>query len=250
MVISFVILFGVCIGSFLNVCIYRVVRGESIMFPQSYCINCGYKLKCKDLIPVLSYTFLGGKCRSCKEKISTKYLFVEILNTLIYVVIYLEYGFSFNFLKFAVFASLLIVIGFIDFETKYVFGSTVIFGVISEIVFLITEWIITKNIPWTNISGAAIGYCVIWLIVRLTGGMGKGDIDIALICGLFVGIKGIIVTLFLAFIIGGLVAGIILILKLKDKKSEIAFGPYLAIGGIMASLYGNQLINYYLSLFN
>lgn len=249
MEIIFIVLFGICIGSFLNVCIYRIAREESISFPPSHCTSCGYQLKAKDLVPVLSYIFLGGKCRFCKEKISIKYPLVEILNALIYVVIYLNYGLSFKFFKFTVFASLMIVIGFIDFETKYVFNSTVIFGVVSGVIFLIAEWIITKNIPWTNLVGAAIGFGVIWTIVALTGGMGEGDIDIALICGLFVGIKGIIVTIFLAFIFGGLVGAIILILKLKDRKAEIAFGPYLAMGGIIASTYGSRLIEYYLGVF-
>ena len=249
MELFFVVLFGLCIGSFLNVCIYRIAREESISFPPSRCTSCGYELKPKDLVPVLSYAFLGGKCRSCKEKISIRYPLIELLNALLYVVIYLNYGFSFELLKFAVFASLMIVIGFIDFDTKYVFNSTVIFGVISGIVFLLAEWIIIKNIPWTNIAGAAIGLGVIWAIVALTGGIGEGDIDIALICGLFLGIKGIVVTLFLAFIFGGLVGAIILILKLKDRKAEMAFGPYLAIGGIIASIYGSRLIEYYLGLF-
>lgn len=249
MEIFFVVLFGLCIGSFLNVCIYRIAREESISFPPSHCTSCGYQLKAKDLVPVLSYIFLGGKCRSCNENISIKYPLIEMLNALIYVVIYLNYGLSFEFFKFTAFASLMIVIGFIDFETKYVFNSTVIFGVVGGTVFFIAEWIITKNIPWTNIVGAAIGFGVIWVIVALTGGMGEGDIDIALICGLFVGIEGIIVTLFLSFIFGGLVGAIILILKLKDRKAEIAFGPYLAVGGVIASIYGSRLIECYLGLF-
>ena len=249
MELFFVVLFGLCIGSFLNVCIYRIAREESISFPPSHCTSCGYELKPKDLVPVLSYAFLGGKCRSCKEKISIRYPLIELLNALLYVVIYLNYGFSFELFKFAVFASLMIVIGFIDFDTKYVFNSTVIFGVISGIVFLLAEWIITKNILWTNIVGAAVGFGIIWAIVALTGGMGEGDIDIALICGLFLGIKGIVVTLFLAFIFGGVIAVFIMVLKLKDRKSEMAFGPYLAIGGMIAMLYSTQLIELYLNYF-
>lgn len=242
-------LIGLCIGSFLNVCIYRIARDESIAFPPSHCTVCGYELKIKDLVPILSYAFLGGKCRSCKKKISIKYPIVEALNALIYVIVYLNYGLSIELIKFAIFSSLLIVIGFIDFETKYVYRSTVVFGVVSGIVFILIDWIVNNQIPWTNLIGAAIGFGVIYLIVVLTGGMGEGDIDIALICGLFVGVKGIIVTLFLAFIFGGGIGAIILILRLKDRKAEIAFGPYLAIGGVIASIYGSRLIEYYLGLF-
>ena len=247
--IFLVVIFGLVIGSFLNVCICRIANEESIAFPPSHCTNCGYELKAKDLIPVLSYIFLGGKCRSCKEKISIQYPIVEILNALLYIAIYLKFGFTLNLFKFCLFASLLIVIGFIDFKTKYVYNSTVVFGVVSGILFAVLEWMETKSIPWNYIAGAFIGFGIIYLIVILTRGMGEGDIDIALICGLFLGIKGILVTLFLAIILGGIVATIILIFKLKERKAEIAFGPYLAIGGIIACLYGSRLIDIYLGLF-
>ncbi len=247
--IFLVVIFGLVIGSFLNVCICRIANEESIAFPPSHCTNCGYELKAKDLIPVLSYIFLGGKCRSCKEKISIQYPIVEILNAILYIAIYLKFGFTLNLFKFCLFESLLIVIGFIDFKTKYVYNSTVVFGVVSGILFAVLEWMETKSIPWNYIAGAFIGFGIIYLIVILTRGMGEGDIDIALICGLFLGIKGILVTLFLAIILGGIVATIILIFKLKERKAEIAFGPYLAIGGIIACLYGSRLIDIYLGLF-
>ena len=247
--IFLVVIFGLVIGSFLKVCICRIANEESIAFPPSHCTNCGYELKAKDLIPVLSYIFLGGKCRSCKEKISIQYPIVEILNAILYIAIYLKFGFTLNLFKFCLFASLLIVIGFIDFKTKYVYNSTVVFGVVSGILFAVLEWMETKSIPWNYIAGAFIGFGIIYLIVILTRGMGEGDIDIALICGLFLGIKGILVTLFLAIILGGIVATIILIFKLKERKAEIAFGPYLAIGGIIACLYGSRLIDIYLGLF-
>ena len=247
--IFLVVIFGLVIGSFLNVCICRIANEESIAFPPSHCTNCGYELQAKDLIPVLSYIFLGGKCRSCKEKISIQYPIVEILNAILYIAIYLKFGFTLNLFKFCLFASLLIVIGFIDFKTKYVYNSTVVFGVVSGILFAVLEWMETKSIPWNYIAGAFIRFGIIYLIVILTRGMGEGDIDIALICGLFLGIKGILVTLFLAIILGGIVATIILIFKLKERKAEIAFGPYLAIGGIIACLYGSRLIDIYLGLF-
>lgn len=249
MEIILIVLLGLIIGSFLNFCIYRIVREESISFPQSHCTSCGYSLKPKDLVPVFSYIYLEGRCRCCKEKISIKYPLVEILNSCLYVLIYLRFGFTLDLFKFCMFASLLIVIAFIDFETKFIYNSTIIFGVISGIVFNALIWIKNKYIPWNYIVGAFIGFGIIYLIVILTDAMGEGDIDIALICGLFLGIKGVIVTLFIAIILGGIVGAIILILKLKDRKEEIAFGPYLAIGGIISCLYGNYLIEIYLSRF-
>lgn len=249
MEIFFVVLFGLCIGSFLNVCIYRIAREESIYFPQSHCISCGYNLKPKDLIPVFSYVSLGGRCRICKEKISIRYPLVEILNACLYLLIYLKYGFTLECFKFFLFASLLIVIAFIDFETKYVYNSTIIFGILTGALFITLEYLESKSVPWDYVIGGFIGFGVIYLIVILTRGMGEGDIDIALICGLFLGIRGIIVTLFISIILGGIVSAIILIFKLKDKRSEIAFGPYLAVGGIVACIYGTSLLDMYFKLF-
>lgn len=244
-----VILLGLIIGSFLNVCIYRIAREESIYFPQSHCISCGYNLKPKDLIPVFSYVSLGGRCRICKEKISIRYPLVEILNACLYLLIYLKYGFTLECFKFFLFASLLIVIAFIDFETKYVYNSTIIFGILTGALFITLEYLESKSVPWDYVIGGFIGFGVIYLIVILTRGMGEGDIDIALICGLFLGIRGIIVTLFISIILGGIVSAIILIFKLKDKRSEIAFGPYLAVGGIVACIYGTSLLDMYFKLF-
>lgn len=249
MEIFLVVIFGLVIGSFLNVCICRIANEESIAFPPSHCTNCGYELRVKDLIPVLSYVLLGGICRGCKEKISIQYPIVEILNSILYVAIYLKFGFTLNLFKFCLLASLLIVIGIIDLQTKNVYNSTIVFGVVSGLIFLGLEWLETRVIPWNYITGAFIGFLVIYLIVILTHGMGEGDIDIALICGLFLGIKGVLVTLFISVVLGGLVATGILVLKLKDKKAEIAFGPYLAIGGLIACLYGNSIIDFYLKLF-
>lgn len=249
MEIFLVIIFGLVIGSFLNVCICRIANEESIAFPPSHCTNCGYELRVKDLIPVLSYVLLGGICRGCKEKISIQYPIVEILNSILYVAIYLKFGFTLDLFKFCLLASLLIVIGIIDIQTKNVYNSTIVFGVVSGLIFLGLEWLETRVIPWNYITGAFIGFLVIYLIVILTHGMGEGDIDIALICGLFLGIKGVLVTLFISVVLGGLVATGILVLKLKDKKAEIAFGPYLAIGGLIACLYGNSIIDFYLKLF-
>lgn len=249
MEIFLVVIFGLVIGSFLNVCICRIANEESITFPPSHCTNCGYELRVKDLIPVLSYVLLGGICRGCKEKISIQYPIVEILNSILYVAIYLKFGFTLNLFKFCLLASLLIVIGIIDLQTKNVYNSTIVFGVVSGLIFLGLEWLETRVIPWNYITGAFIGFLVIYLIVILTHGMGEGDIDIALICGLFLGIKGVLVTLFISVVLGGLVATGILVLKLKDKKAEIAFGPYLAIGGLIACLYGNSIIDFYLKLF-
>ena len=219
------------------------------MFPASHCTKCGYELRKVDLIPVVSYIFLKGKCRNCNEKISIQYPMIEVLNAILYLLIYFKFGFTLNLFKFCLFISLLIVIGMIDLQTKYVYNSTIIFGVIFGVLFALLNSSESGVIPLDYILGAFIGFGVIYFIVLLTQGMGKGDIDISFICGLFLGERGIIVTLFLAIILCGVVALVILFLNLKDKKDEIAFGPYLAIGATVACLYGSTLENIYLSMF-
>ncbi len=245
----FVLIIGLCIGSFLNVCIYRIPREESIVFPQSHCTVCGHELKVLDLIPVLSYLFLKGRCRKCGEKISVKYPLVEILNGVLYLLIYLRFGLSLNFIAYSILTSLLIVISFIDLDCKYIYSSTTILGaVLGSVYILIGLYTKDANLI-NNILGGAIGYLIIYLIVVITKGMGQGDAEIAGICGLFIGIKGILVALFIAIVLGGLVAAIILLFKLKDRKTEIAFGPYIAIGTIIYILIGKKLLSLYLSFF-
>ena len=136
----------------------------------------------------------------------------------------------------------------IDLKTHYIYKSTTIFGIVSFIFLAIITFITSKQILWENLLSGALGAIVIGTIVVVTGGMGEGDIEIALIIGLFLGIKGVILALFIAFILGGIIASLILILKIKGRKAEIAFGPYLAMGAIISLLYGTEIINCYISL--
>lgn len=244
-----ILIIGLCIGSFLNVCIYRIPREESIAFPPSHCTSCGYELKAVDLIPVISYLFLKGKCRKCGEKISIKYPLVELLNGVLYLLIFLKFGLSLSFVFYSLLTSLLIVISYIDLDSKYIYSSTTILGVVLAAIYIVVG-LYTKDISISNnVLGGAIGYGSIYLIVVITKGMGQGDAEVAGVCGLFIGIKGILVCLFIAVVLGGLVAAIILIFKLKEKKSEIAFSPYISIGSIVYILLGKEILSLYLNFF-
>lgn len=245
----FVLLMGLVIGSFLNVCIYRIAKEESIAYPPSHCMTCGYELKWRDLIPVISYIFIKGKCRSCREKISLRYPTVEIINGIIYLLLFLQFGLTIKFIGYCILTSILIVIGMIDYDTKFVYRSTTIFGIVTGMTFILMNWFVNRNGVIDSLIGGTIGFIVIGLIVILTKGMGEGDIEIATVCGLFLGIKGIGVSLFLSFIIGGIVATIIIIFKIKDRKSEMAFGPCLAMGGIITMLWGTKLLDMYMKNF-
>ncbi|WP_250455109.1 prepilin peptidase [Clostridium tertium] len=244
-----ILIIGLCIGSFLNVCIYRIPREESIAFPPSHCTSCGYELKAVDLIPVISYLFLKRKCRKCGEKISINYPLVELLNGVLYLLIFLRFGLSLSFVFYSLLTSLLIVISYIDLDSKYIYSSTTILGVVLAAIYIVVG-LYTKDISISNnVLGGAIGYGIIYLIVVITKGMGQGDAEVAGVCGLFIGIKGILVCLFIAIVLGGLVAAIILIFKLKEKKSEIAFSPYISIGSIVYILLGKEILSLYLNFF-
>ncbi|MBU3137906.1 prepilin peptidase [Clostridium gasigenes] len=244
--ILFVLLIGLIIGSFLNVCIYRIAREESISYPSSHCTSCGYELKWKDLVPVISYLFIRGKCRMCKEKISIRYPIVELVNGIIYCILFLKFGITIVFIKYCVLASILIVIGMIDYDTKFVYRSTTIFALVTGFVFVIINWVMHKNGVVDSLIGSLIGFGIISLIVILTRGMGEGDIEIATVCGLFLGVKGICITLFLSVIIGGITGVFILCLKNKTGKNEMAFGPCLAIGAIITMMWGTAIFNMYI----
>lgn len=243
-------LLGLVIGSFLNVCIYRIEKEESISFPPSHCTSCNHRLGIKDLIPVLSFVILKGKCRYCNEKISLQYPIIEVINTIFYLLIFNKYGLSFYTIKFCILVSLLIVIGVIDYRTQYVYRSTTLFGGIVGVIFIIYEYFLYKSGAIDLILGGLIGFVIIGLIVFITKGMGEGDIEIATICGLFIGVKYILLSLFLAIIIGGIIGIIIVTLNLKKIKDRIAFGPFIAIGVVLSILYGQKIIEIYMKLLN
>lgn len=244
----FISIIGLVIGSFLNVCIFRIPEEQSICFPPSHCTSCQHKLGVLDLVPVLSYIFLHGRCRYCKEKISIRYPLIELLNGLLYISVYYKYGISIITLKYFVLASLLIVISMIDFDTQDVYTSTTLFGAVAGMIFIGIQKFVFEENCLGFILGGVSGVLIIGTIVFVTRGMGEGDIEIAGVCGLFLGLKGILLALFIAVILGGIVGIFILLLKLKNAKDRIAFGPFIAIGAMISALYGNEIINAYLRL--
>lgn len=201
------------------------------------------------MFPVLSYLFLRGRCRYCHQKISIQYPLIEMLNAVLYAALYYKFGFTMNLLKYAVFVSLLIVIGMIDGKTKYVYKSTTLTALAAGIVFTVIEAVCFKEKIMTYVIGAAVGFLIILVIVVATKGMGEGDIEIALICGLFLGVKLLAVALFLAFVIGGAAAVVLVVRRKKSCKDEMAFGPSLAIGTVISLLFGSNIIAWYMPFF-
>ncbi|MCX7885184.1 MAG: prepilin peptidase [Caloramator sp.] len=240
----FLIIYGLVIGSFLNVCIYRIPNNEPISYPPSRCTNCGNRIKWYDLIPVLSYVNLKGRCRFCNTKISAVYPLIEIFTAAILVGLYYKYGITFNFFKYAVFICILIVIGIIDLKTTDVYFSTILVGLITGVLFT-SYAIFHYGIILNYIFGAVFAAGVIALIIILTKGMGWGDVEICFICGLYLGFKLSIVMLFLTFIIGAIVGGLLIITKRKSRKDYIPFGPFIALASIITIFWGENIMAWY-----
>ncbi|MDP4143036.1 MAG: prepilin peptidase [Bacillota bacterium] len=249
----FTVILGLLIGSFLNVCIFRIPKEQSISYPPSHCMKCGNRIKPYDLIPVVSYIFLKGKCRYCGEKISMRYPLVELTTGLLYLAVYINYGLTLNFIKYIVLISILIVIGMIDFDTTDVYSSTTKTGIIFAIIFIIIDYLLTYNFQAAIVNyilGGVLGGGLIFLIILATRGkgMGEGDAEICLLCGLFLGLKMTGVMLMLSFILGGVIGIILLITKKKSRKDYIPFGPFIALGCILTIFFGQGILNWYLAM--
>lgn len=242
----YIFIIGLLIGSFLNVCIYRIPKGESIAFPPSHCTSCNTRLKFFDLFPVLSYIFLKGKCRYCGEKISPRYAIIEMLTGLLFLGTYLSYGLSIETLKYIVLISFMIVIGMIDFDTTDVYSVTTYSGIAVGIIFIIVSYFTTGSV-YTYLYGGLLAGGIIALIIVLTNGMGWGDFEICLMSGLYLGFANSIVMLLAAFILGGIIGAFLIISKRKTKKDYIPFGPYIVLGTVISLFFGDKIILWYLS---
>lgn len=242
-------LFGIVFGSFFNVCIYRIPKGENIAFPPSHCGKCEKELKWYDLFPIISYIFLKGKCRYCKDKISIRYPIVELLTGVVYVILFYKFGLTIEFIKYVVLISLLIIAAFIDFDTMEVYFSLSLVGLAGGIIFSIVSIIqgaLVKDIV-VSITIPLIIFGMLIFFTRKIQGMGTGDLEILIIISLYVNCKIIIATIMFSIVMGGIVS-IILISKGK-RKIHIPFVPFIALGTFIAVMYGNEIISWYLNLF-
>ena len=249
MQLLFAIVTGLLIGSFLNVCIYRIPIGKSVVKGRSYCPRCNALIHWYENIPVLSYLFLGGRCHACKERISPIYPAVELLNMLLYIALYEVTGLNLFWFFCAALFSILIVITFIDLAHQIIPDGLVIMILILGAVYALSQ-IIPGNIPWyqpvIGFLAASLPLFLLGLIYQ--GGMGGGDIKLMAAAGVFLGWKLILLSLFLASLAGCLAAIVILVSGKGHLKSAVPFGPFLSVGMILAVLYGSQLVQWYLSL--
>ncbi|CAM2831665.1 A24 family peptidase [Hathewaya histolytica] len=239
---------GATIGSFLNVCIYRIPKGESIAYPPSHCTNCNGKIKFYDLFPIISWMFLKGKCRNCREKISIRYPLVEFFTGICFLLIFLKYGLTIETLKFSLLTVFLIVIGLIDYDTMDVYTFITWSGIILGGIFIIISYFRGQGVL-TYVYGVLLGGGFIALIIILTSGMGWGDVEICALSGIFLGFSNTVVMLFFSFICGGVIGAILIITGKKGRKEAMPFGPFIALASIITILIGDAIINWYIGRF-
>lgn len=240
--ILFIFLLGACVGSFLNVCIYRLPARESIVFPSSHCFSCGKKLGLIDLVPIFNYIYLRGKCRHCGASFSIQYPLIELITALIFVLVWLQFGFTWETFAGWVLVSILIAITVTDIQHQIIPNKYIIVGLILGLPLVALQSL--KTLQWGLIAFLVAGFFMLAIALVSRGGMGGGDIKLAALMGLYLG-KAVVVALFCSFLVGGLVGIFLLLTGKKGRKDAVPFGPYLALGGIAALFYGNQIINWY-----
>lgn len=246
-----IFMFGAVIGSFLNVCIYRLPKEESLIKVNSHCMSCGAFIQKRDLIPIFSWIMLRGKCRNCKAKIAGRYPLVESLNAVFYVLIFAYYGIMERPIEAVICCllfSALIVVFFMDLDTQlismYVVGFIGILGVLRTVLDFMNEG---SSALMSHGIGLLTGFVPLALIVFLSGerAMGWGDAWLMLAGGLFLGVKQLVPALFIGLAVG-CVFGVIH--KVRTGDSKFAFGPYLSIGIAAAVFVGEYISDWYLAL--
>jgi leader peptidase (prepilin peptidase)/N-methyltransferase len=244
-----IVLAGLCVGSFLNVCIHRLPSRTSIVFPASRCPVCGHLLAWTDNIPVVSYLALRGRCRYCRAPISARYPIVEALTCGIFVLHWLVFGPTPLLLVRLVFACALVVLFAIDLEHQILPNVITLPGIVAG--FLCSLFLPPG--PVMSLAGIALGGGLLWAIaegwyrLRKVEAMGFGDVKMLAMVGAFLGVKLVMLTFVLSSLIGGVVATVLVVTRRADMATKVPFGTMLAAAALVASLYGERLLAWYLS---
>jgi leader peptidase (prepilin peptidase)/N-methyltransferase len=241
-----IFIFGLIIGSFCNVVIYRLPQGKSIITPGSGCRSCTAPIHPWDNIPVLSYLLLRGRCRACKEHISLRYPSVELVSGVLYVLLWFKFGFSIPFAAYAALTSTLLSVALIDYDHKIIPNTITLPGIVIGLGLSVWALPIT---PLASLLGVLVGGAFFYLIALVSkGGMGGGDIKLIAMIGAFLGWQGALFTIFSGALLGSLVGVMLMVLGKKGRKDKVPFGPFLSCGAILFILCGDDLIHWYLDL--
>ncbi|HTW23166.1 MAG TPA: prepilin peptidase [Candidatus Baltobacteraceae bacterium] len=269
---AFAFLLGLIIGSFLNVCIVRIPERKSIVMPASACPKCGAAIRPYDNIPVLSYLFLRGKCRSCKTKISPMYPLVELLTGLLFLGSYLAFGLSVEALKWATFSAVMVVLVFTDLRERIlpdvVNYTGLAFGLALSLATApadgTAQWLASKMFDFPPpppvisladaVLGAFLGSGLLWFVseayfrLRKREGMGFGDVKMMLMVGAFLGPKRTLLTIFAGSLLGSIIGVTYILARRKGSNYELPFGTFLGMAALLAAFFGTQVVNWYQSL--
>lgn len=232
---------GAVVGSFLNVLIFRIPEGQSIVLPSSHCPKCGHAIRVYDNIPIISYLILRGKCRDCREKISVQYPIVEAITALISLLLFLKFGLSFKYLSSFIFTCALITITFIDLRHQIIPDVISLPGI--PVFFFLAIFFMNLTV-WESLLGILIGggclFAIAFLyeIITKREGMGGGDIKLLAMLGAFLGWKSLFFILFVSSLLGAVVGVSAMIIKGQDMKYAVPFGPFLSIAAILYLFVG------------
>ena len=252
-------LFGAIVGSFLNVCILRIPKEESVVHPPSHCPACKNPIRFYDNLPLISYVMLLGRCRACGERISPRYFAVELLMAALALALYYQFGLGLAFFASFVFVAALIVISFIDLDVRIVPDVISLPGIVVGLLFSVIGRFVLNDpyelvpSPWSSILGILIGGGVLlalaWAYEVFTGveGMGGGDIKLLAMIGAFLGWPSIPVTLFFSSLGGSIIGLTAMIIKGVGRKYALPFAPFLCLGALLYLFFGRELVEIYLS---
>ena len=244
-IILILFLYGIVIGSFINVLIYRVPKKENIVTKRSHCMECGYQLKWYDLIPIFSYLFLRGRCRKCGARISVQYPIIEAVNGILYVLLFLKYRLSIETLLYCLLFSALLALSIIDFRTFEIpvgFNYFILVLGIARVVTDYRNWLLYV-IGLVSVSAVLL---LIFLITKGRG-IGGGDVKLMAATGLLLGWKLNV----LGFVIGCILGAVIHVIRMKVSKEgrTLAMGPYLSAGIAISVFFGAEIVSWYVSFF-
>ncbi len=239
-------IFGAAVGSFLNVCIYRLPAKTSIVKPSSQCPNCGHSIRYRDNIPIISFILLGGKCRDCKSIISWRYPLVELITAALALMLFIKFNLSLDFFVFFIFTAVLIVITFIDLDHQIIPDVLSLPGI--PIFFLAAIFIV--QVPWKEaLIGLLVGGGVLFAVaftyelITKREGMGGGDIKLLAMIGGFLGWKSLIFVLLFSSLAGAVVGITTIIIHKKDMKYAVPFGPFLSAAAVGYVFWGEAFMN-------
>jgi len=247
----YVAIFGLIVGSYLNVVVYRLPLGLSTVYPRSRCPGCGSLIRARDNVPVLSFLLLRGRCRTCGTPISWRYPLVEATTGALFVACLLRFGLTPQAATAVLFSCLMLVLALIDYDHMILPDRITLPGVAVGIA---TQLVAPLAGLWPAVLGALLGAGILlavwglWLLVRREEGMGLGDVKMLALAGAFLGWPGVLVTLFFGALSGSIVGIALMRRGSVDMRSKLPFGVFLALGGLIALFFGDALVAWYAGL--